>query len=30
MENVEIIEQQEEAEPIMILDTDTEELGKKN
>lgn len=29
MENVEIIEQQEEAEPIIILDPEQEELGEE-
>lgn len=28
MENIEVIEQQEEAEPIIILDPEQEELGK--
>jgi hypothetical protein len=30
MENVEIIEQPEEPEPIAILDPDQEELGEQN
>lgn len=30
MENVEVIGQQEEPEPIVILDPDQEELGKQN